>query len=81
MQTVTVPAKTFEKILSRLDLLTQEVADIKARLFEKEPRYGSSEWWEWSDKKAKEDIKAGRYVTLHSAKEAQEYLDSLKSTS
>lgn len=81
MQTVTVPAKTFEKILSRLDLLTQEVADIKTRLFEKEPHYGSDAWWEWSDRKAKEDIKKGRYVTLHSKKEAQEYLDSLKTAS
>lgn len=80
MQTVTVPVKTFEKIVSRLDQLTQEVAVINEKL-EGAPRYGSDEWWEWSDKKAKEDIKAGRYVTLHSAKEAQEYLDSLKLTS
>ncbi len=81
MQTVTVPAKTFEKILSKLDQLAKDVQTIKSALSEKEPPYGSDQWWEWSDKKAKEDIKAGRYVTLHSAKEAQKYLDSLKSTS
>lgn len=76
MQTITVPAKTFEKILSRLDLLTQEVADIKTRLFEKEPRYGSDEWWKWSDKKAKEDIKMGRVMKFDSAEEAIKWLNS-----
>lgn len=76
MQTITVPAKTFEKILSRLDLLTQEVADIKTRLFEKEPHYGSNAWWEWSDRKAKENIKAGKVMKFDSAQEAIKWLNS-----
>lgn len=67
--TITVPAKTFEKILSRLDQLTKEVQAIKNRLFEEEPPYGSDEWWEWSDKKAQEDIKAGRYTTYDHVKD------------
>lgn len=65
MQTITVPVKTFEKILSRLDQLVTEVAAIKHKLFEEEPVYGSNEWWEWSEKKADEDIKAGRYKTYN----------------
>lgn len=77
-QTVTVPTKTFEKILSRLDLLTQEVADIKTRLFKKEPTYGSDEWWEWSDKKAMEEIKQGKGITLHNKKELKEFFRNLK---
>lgn len=76
MQTVTVPAKTFEKILSRLDQLTQEVRTIKSKLFEEEPPYGSDAWWEWSDKKAKEDIKAGRIMKFDSAQEAIKWLNS-----
>ena len=79
MQTVTVPAKTFEKILSRLDQLTRDVQVIKSKLFEKEPVYGSDEWWEWSEKRADEDIKAGRISpVLYNKKELQEFLDSLK---
>lgn len=78
-QTMTVSAESFEKIISRLDQLTREVKAIKVRLFEKEPTYGSKEWWEWSDRKALEDIKAGRFVELKNAKETQEYLNSLKS--
>lgn len=45
MQTVTVPAKTFENILSRLDQLSRAVEDIKEKL-EGAPPYGSDEWWE-----------------------------------
>ena len=78
-QTITVPAKTFEEILSRLDQLTNEVHVIKARLFEKEPLYGSKEWWEWSDRKALEDIKAGRYTKIHNKKELDNFFNSLKS--
>lgn len=79
MQTITVPTKTFEKILSRLDQLTQEVQTIKAKLFEQEPQYGSDEWWEWSEKKADKDIKAGNVsAILHNKQELQGFLDSLK---
>lgn len=76
MQTITVPTKTFEKILSRLDQLTQEVEIIKSKLFEKEPPYGSDAWWEWSDKKAMEDIKAGKTVKFSSTEEAIRWLNS-----
>lgn len=78
MQTMIVPTKTFEKILSRLDLLTQEITDIKTRLFEKEPPYGSDEWWEWSDKKAMEEIKQGKGTVLHNKKELKEFFKNLQ---
>ena len=79
MQTITVPVKTFEKILSRLDHLTKEIETIKTKLFEGEPTYGSDEWWEWSEKRADEDIRTGRVsAVLHSKKELQQFLDSLK---
>lgn len=78
MQTVTVPAKTFEKILSRLDLLTQEVADIKTRLFEKEPSYGSDEWWGWSNAKALQEVKEGKGTVIHNKKELKEFFKSLR---
>lgn len=77
MQTITVPTKTFESILAKLDQLTKQVEAINEKL-EGAPPYGSDEWWKWSDKKAREDIKNGRYTTLHNKKELQEYLNSLK---
>lgn len=79
-QTITVPAKKFEEILSRLDQLTREIRAIKMKLFESEPAYGSDEWWEWSDRKAMEDIKKGRFTTIHNKKELNVFLNSLKSS-
>lgn len=79
MQTVTIPIKTYEKILSKLDRLNQEVESIKIRLSKKEPAYGSDEWWEWSEKKADEDIKMGRVsAVLRNKNELQAFLNSLK---
>lgn len=80
MQTVTVDAKTFEKILSKLDHLSRAVEAINEKL-EGALLYGSNEWWEWSNKKAQEDIRNGRYTALHNKKELQKYLDSLKTAS
>ena len=78
MQTVTVPAKTFEKIVSKLDQLTAQVEAINEKL-EGAPPYGSDEWWEWYEKRATDDIKAGRVsAVLHNKKELQQFLDSLK---
>lgn len=78
MQTVTVPAKTFEKILSRLDQLTQDVQAIKSSFFGKEPPYGSDEWWEWSNIKALQEVRAGKGTTLHNKKELKEFFKSLR---
>lgn len=75
-QAITVPAKTFEEILVRLDKLTRDVHAIKIKLFDKEPPYGSEQWWEWSDKKALEDIEKGRVVEFKSAEEAIKWLNS-----
>ena len=75
-QTISVTPKTIEQILASLDTLTKEVKAIKSRLFEEEPFYGSDAWWERSDKKADEDIKAGRVFSFDSAKEAIKWLNS-----
>lgn len=56
---VSVNAKTINHIVVQLDKLARDVEAIKARVFEKEPPFGSDEWWEWSDKKALEEIKRG----------------------
>ena len=68
-QTITVTPKTIDAIVEQLAKLTIEVKAIKARLFEEEPTYGSDAWWEWSDKKALDEIKAGKGIKIHSKKE------------
>ena len=76
-QTTTVSQKTIEEILTRLDRLTREIKAIKTKLFEEEPPYGSDEWWEWSDEKAIEDYRKGRYTVIRSKKELNEFFGSL----
>lgn len=75
---ITVDAKTIGTILSRLDKLARDMEVIKERLLQEEPEYGSDAWWEWSDKKALEDIRAGKYTEISTVKELQIHLDSLK---
>ncbi len=77
-QTISVDINTIKLILQRLDDLAQDVAEIKKKVSEKEPPYGSQAWWDWSDKKAKEDIKKGRYTMVRDKNELQTHLDSLK---
>ncbi len=75
-QTIAISSKTTEEILDRLDKLTKEVKTIKTKLFGEEPPYGSAEWWDWSDKKALGEIKAGKGLKFNTAKEAIKWLKS-----
>ncbi|MBI2430456.1 MAG: hypothetical protein HYV39_00325 [Candidatus Levybacteria bacterium] len=76
-QAITVSPKTIEAIVEQLAVLTKEVKAIKARLFEEEPPYGSDAWWAWSDKKALEEIKAGKGIKIHNKKELAEFFNNL----
>ncbi len=76
-QTMTVSTESFKKIISRLDQLTREVQTIKTRLFDNKPSYGSSEWWEWSDRKALKSIREGKGIKIHNKKELDEFFQSL----
>lgn len=76
-QAITVSPKTIEAVVEQLMILTKEVKAIKTRLFEEEPPYGSDAWWEWSDKKALEEIKAGKGIKIHNKKELNAFFKSL----
>ena len=76
-QIVTIQQKTLDEIVTRLDRLTAEVKAIKARLFEEEPLYGSSEWWERSDKKALKSIREGKGKVIRSNKELTSFFKNL----
>ena len=77
MQTVTVPAKTFEKILSKLEQLTTQVESINGKL-EGAPLYGSDEWWEWSNKKALKSIQEGKGTVIRNKKELDIFFQNLR---
>jgi len=77
-QTVAVDIKTINDIEKRLDKMAKEIKFLKEKLLETEPPYGSDKWWEWSDKKALEEIRAGKYTEIRNETELKEFLDSLK---
>jgi hypothetical protein len=76
-QTVTLTQSAYKDLLTRLTNLERMVSNLVHQI-DVEPKYGSDEWWEWSDKRAMEDIKKGNTIAFDSAKEMVEYLDSLK---
>lgn len=79
-QVVAIDTITVKNILFTLRELKEQLARLNERL-ESEPPYGSDAWWQWSDRKAKEDIKAGRYTKIHNKKDLHLFLDSLKTAS
>ena len=64
-QNISIDAKTAEKILSRLEQLSEDMKEIKEKL--SQPSYGSEEWWKLSDRKASEDIQTGKYEIFDNA--------------
>lgn len=74
--TVTLTQPAYKELLDRLTRLEKMVITLLEK-FEREPTYGSSDWWEWSDKQALKDIKAGDYKAFSSAKEMTKYLKTL----
>lgn len=79
-QVISLPEYKLSHILKTLANLKKEIVRLKQRVDNLEPVYGSKQWWEWSDKKALEDIKGGRVKKIHNQKELQQLLDSLKAS-
>jgi len=75
-QTVTVPTKTINEIFFRLDELTKAVKKISVKLSEKEPLYGSDEWWNKEIKEADSEFKKGKGTLFKSSKDAIKWLNS-----
>lgn len=76
-QVISINAKTADAILSSLKRLENAISRLSEKL-EKSPSYGSKEWWDQSDQKALESIRRGEGTTVHSQKELQTFLNSLK---
>jgi len=78
-QTITIDAKTMQKIIKRLDQLSRDMRQIKQKLLSGEPEEGSDEWWELSDKEAMEDIQKGDYYELKDKKELNDFFKNIRS--
>lgn len=67
-----------DQVLTILNQIQKELADIKRKVEDLEPVYGSDAWWKWSDEMALKDIKNGHYTAIRSKGELTKFLDSLK---
>lgn len=76
-QTITISQTAYKDLVSRLARVESIVTELLKR-FEKEPPFGSDEWWDWSIEKGREDIKAGRTVSVKNSKELKTLLNSYK---
>lgn len=72
---VTLSKQQYENLTGLIRALEKKI-DTFLEKVDFEPPYGSDEWWEWSDKKAMEDVKAGRVLKFNSVKEAIKWLNS-----
>jgi len=73
--TITLSQPAYKELLNRLSKLESMVA-VLLQKFEKEPPYGSDEWWNYSIKKGEEDIKKGNFKVFDSGKSLSKYLQS-----
>jgi len=71
--TVVLSQSAYKEILARLSRLEKIVSSLLEKL-EKEPPYGSDEWWKYSIKKGEEDIKKGNFQVFDSTKSLANYL-------
>lgn len=74
--TVSLSHDIVQSILAKLHVLQEDMTEVKERL-EAAPSYGSKEWWKWSDKKALEDIEAGKGTIINNKKGLDKFFASL----
>jgi len=72
--TVALSQSDYKELVTRLSRLEKTVSTLADR-FEKEPPEGSDAWWDWSDKKALDEMKKGQYVEFNSAKDMVNFLN------
>ena len=85
---VTLSQTAYQQLYNKIDRLekmvvqllvqfpNQSISDVKG-VAESTPPYGSDDWWNWSDKQAKQDIKAGRTTIIKNKKELKAFFDNL----
>ena len=66
------------QVIELLTNIQKDLKEVKKRLEELEPVYGSKAWWKYSDTKALSDYKRGKHKKASSKKELQKLLSSLK---
>jgi hypothetical protein len=74
---VTVSKSTLDKILNTLSSLQKDVAEVKEKVNNLEPIYGSKAWWEYSDNKALKSIKEAKGIKVKNKGELGNFFKTL----
>lgn len=53
------------------------MAEVKEKVDNLEPIYGSQSWWEFSDNKALKSLKLGKGIKIKNTAELDSFFDSL----
>ena len=64
------------QVITILNKIQKDLVEVKKRLEDLEPIYGSKAWWIWSDKLALKDYKEGSFKKTSSKSELQKLLKS-----
>ena len=75
-QSVSIDAKTIQRILSELNKLRKDIAVIKEKL--SESVYGSEKWWGEAVREGKEEIQSGDYYELRDKKELKDFFKNIR---
>lgn len=70
--TVTLSQSAYKNITQRLSRLEKALSYVVGKI-DIEPPEGTEAWWEWSDKKALEDLKKGDYYELRSREDINDF--------
>jgi hypothetical protein len=75
--TITLTQTEFDTMTKRISKLETMVKNLSAKidtLMDHEPAEGTQEWWDWSNKKALEEVKKGKTIHFDSVEEMTRYL-------
>ena len=65
------------QILTILNKIQKDLADVKRKLEDLEPVYGSDAWWKWSDVEALKEIRQGKGTVIRNRKELDKFFKSI----
>ncbi len=80
-QTITLTKTEYSQLLQRVSELEKTLTKLAAsfgELLRSEPPYGSDAWWQWSNRKSKEDFAKGDFYTITNKKDLNTFLTNAR---
>lgn len=75
-QTISLKQSEYQKLIKRITKVEEQISNL-IDIFQKEPSYGTEEWWKWAQTKGIEAMKKGEYTEITTSKQRKSYFQSL----